>query len=230
MFTCRNIKRKPIETNDCVVELMFNRWKNGFCVAETGYIVFIGCFFKLHLLVFKSGFAHSIFILILTCFCLFRDDHVVYFLTWTNHFKLRVWFLQVSNEATYQEVVRATCGKVTGVLCEVAIAVYTFGTCIAFFIVIGDQLDRCEWFFKSKSEEKHSNRRFSGFTCLFIYRKGDIKQCSFQWGGQRASGMTPFSVFSPSACLSCDADTFCLWDADREEIWSVCFLCLFKVN
>ncbi|XP_029000462.1 sodium-coupled neutral amino acid transporter 7 [Betta splendens] len=49
---------------------------------------------------------------------------------------------QVSNENTYQEVVRATCGKVTGVLCEVAIAVYTFGTCIAFFIVIGDQLDR----------------------------------------------------------------------------------------
>ncbi|XP_061670134.1 sodium-coupled neutral amino acid transporter 7 [Syngnathoides biaculeatus] len=49
---------------------------------------------------------------------------------------------QVSNEGTYQEVVRATCGKVTGILCEVAIAVYTFGTCIAFFIVIGDQLDR----------------------------------------------------------------------------------------
>ncbi|CAN9507030.1 unnamed protein product [Ophioblennius macclurei] len=48
----------------------------------------------------------------------------------------------VSNEGTYQEVVRATCGRVTGVLCEVAIAVYTFGTCIAFFIVIGDQLDR----------------------------------------------------------------------------------------
>ncbi|XP_047436536.1 putative sodium-coupled neutral amino acid transporter 7 isoform X1 [Mugil cephalus] len=49
---------------------------------------------------------------------------------------------QVSNEGTYQEVVRATCGKVTGIICEVAIAVYTFGTCIAFFIVIGDQLDR----------------------------------------------------------------------------------------
>ncbi|XP_054626703.1 sodium-coupled neutral amino acid transporter 7 [Dunckerocampus dactyliophorus] len=49
---------------------------------------------------------------------------------------------QVSNESTYQEVVRATCGKATGVLCEVAIAIYTFGTCIAFFIVIGDQLDR----------------------------------------------------------------------------------------
>ncbi|XP_033972320.1 LOW QUALITY PROTEIN: putative sodium-coupled neutral amino acid transporter 7 [Trematomus bernacchii] len=49
---------------------------------------------------------------------------------------------QVSNESTYQEVVRATCGKFTGILCEVAIAIYTFGTCIAFFIVIGDQLDR----------------------------------------------------------------------------------------
>ncbi|XP_028257764.1 sodium-coupled neutral amino acid transporter 7 [Parambassis ranga] len=49
---------------------------------------------------------------------------------------------QVSNEGTYQEVVRATCGKVTGILCEVAIAIYTFGTCIAFFIVIGDQLER----------------------------------------------------------------------------------------
>uniref|UniRef100_A0A3Q3X7A2 Sodium-coupled neutral amino acid transporter 7 n=1 Tax=Mola mola TaxID=94237 RepID=A0A3Q3X7A2_MOLML len=49
---------------------------------------------------------------------------------------------QVSNESTYQEVVRATCGKVTGILCEISIAVYTFGTCIAFLIVIGDQLDR----------------------------------------------------------------------------------------
>lgn len=54
-------------------------------------------------------------------------------------------FFQACNESTYQEVVRATCGKVTGILCEVAIAVYTFGTCIAFFIVIGDQLDRCEY-------------------------------------------------------------------------------------
>nr|XP_023671767.1 putative sodium-coupled neutral amino acid transporter 7 [Paramormyrops kingsleyae] len=49
---------------------------------------------------------------------------------------------QVSNEITYQEVVRAVCGRVTGVICEVAIAVYTFGTCIAFLIIIGDQLDK----------------------------------------------------------------------------------------
>ncbi|XP_077166367.1 sodium-coupled neutral amino acid transporter 7 [Paroedura picta] len=49
---------------------------------------------------------------------------------------------QASNESTYQEVVWAVCGKVTGILCEVAIAVYTFGTCIAFLIIIGDQQDK----------------------------------------------------------------------------------------
>ncbi|XP_066493314.1 sodium-coupled neutral amino acid transporter 7 [Tiliqua scincoides] len=49
---------------------------------------------------------------------------------------------QASNERTYQEVVWAVCGKVPGVLCEVAIAVYTFGTCIAFLIIIGDQQDK----------------------------------------------------------------------------------------
>ncbi|KAJ7312072.1 hypothetical protein JRQ81_006409 [Phrynocephalus forsythii] len=49
---------------------------------------------------------------------------------------------QANNESTYQEVVRAVCGKVVGVLCEVAIAVYTFGTCIAFLIIIGDQQDK----------------------------------------------------------------------------------------
>lgn len=51
---------------------------------------------------------------------------------------------QVSNETTYQEVIRAVCGKVLGVICELAIAVYTFGTCIAFLIIIGDQLDKRE--------------------------------------------------------------------------------------
>ncbi|KAM4614490.1 sodium-coupled neutral amino acid transporter 7 isoform 1-T2 [Discoglossus pictus] len=46
------------------------------------------------------------------------------------------------SERTYQEVVRGVCGRKTGVLCELLIAVYTFGTCIAFFIIIGDQLDK----------------------------------------------------------------------------------------
>ncbi|XP_063046599.1 sodium-coupled neutral amino acid transporter 7 [Engraulis encrasicolus] len=49
---------------------------------------------------------------------------------------------QVCNEGTYQEVVRAVCGRFLGVVCEVSIAIYTFGTCIAFLIIIGDQLDK----------------------------------------------------------------------------------------
>uniref|UniRef100_F7FA13 Sodium-coupled neutral amino acid transporter 7 n=1 Tax=Ornithorhynchus anatinus TaxID=9258 RepID=F7FA13_ORNAN len=49
---------------------------------------------------------------------------------------------QASNERTYQEAVWAVCGRLSGVLCEVAIAVYTFGTCIAFLIIIGDQQDK----------------------------------------------------------------------------------------
>uniref|UniRef100_H3AG93 Sodium-coupled neutral amino acid transporter 7 n=1 Tax=Latimeria chalumnae TaxID=7897 RepID=H3AG93_LATCH len=49
---------------------------------------------------------------------------------------------QVSNEGTYQEVVRVICGRVICVLCEITITVYTFGTCIVFLIIIGDQLDK----------------------------------------------------------------------------------------
>ncbi|XP_067905909.1 sodium-coupled neutral amino acid transporter 7 [Heterodontus francisci] len=49
---------------------------------------------------------------------------------------------QVSSKTTYQEVVRAACGQVIGTICDVLIAVYTFGTCIAFLIIIGDQLDK----------------------------------------------------------------------------------------
>nr|XP_014353539.1 PREDICTED: putative sodium-coupled neutral amino acid transporter 7 [Latimeria chalumnae] len=51
---------------------------------------------------------------------------------------------QVSNEGTYQEVMWVICGRVIGVLCKITIMVYTFGTCIAFLIIIGDQLDKCE--------------------------------------------------------------------------------------
>ncbi|XP_041047376.1 putative sodium-coupled neutral amino acid transporter 7 isoform X2 [Carcharodon carcharias] len=47
-----------------------------------------------------------------------------------------------SSKATYQEVVRAACGQVVGTICDILIAVYTFGTCIAFLIIIGDQLDK----------------------------------------------------------------------------------------
>uniref|UniRef100_A0A8C1GBU8 Sodium-coupled neutral amino acid transporter 7 n=1 Tax=Cyprinus carpio TaxID=7962 RepID=A0A8C1GBU8_CYPCA len=66
---------------------------------------------------------------------------------------------QVSNETTYQEVIRAVCGKVLGVVCELAIAVYTFGTCIAFLIIIGDQLDK--HIDMSKYSHWYTDRKFT---------------------------------------------------------------------
>ncbi|XP_072516961.1 sodium-coupled neutral amino acid transporter 7 [Salminus brasiliensis] len=68
---------------------------------------------------------------------------------------------QVSNESTYQEVVRAVCGKVLGVICEIAIAVYTFGTCIAFLIIIGDQLDKLIGAMTHESEAAVSSHWFT---------------------------------------------------------------------
>ncbi|XP_042196270.1 putative sodium-coupled neutral amino acid transporter 7 [Callorhinchus milii] len=49
---------------------------------------------------------------------------------------------RLSGETTYQEVVRAVCGPVTGTICDILIVIYTFGTCIAFLIIIGDQLEK----------------------------------------------------------------------------------------
>lgn len=89
---------------------------------------------------------------------LFVPLHSSAYVTFTLHHLL--WLLKVSNEGTYQEVVRATCGNFSGLLCEVAIAVYTFGTCIAFFIVIGDQLDRCEYIHSYLMTHTYT-RRFS---------------------------------------------------------------------
>ncbi|OXB74055.1 UNVERIFIED_CONTAM: hypothetical protein H355_003118 [Colinus virginianus] len=68
---------------------------------------------------------------------------------------------QASNERTYQEVVWAVCGKVPGVLCEVAIAVYTFGTCIAFLIIIGDQEDK-------RSSRWYMDRKFTISVTAFL--------------------------------------------------------------
>ncbi|XP_078739464.1 sodium-coupled neutral amino acid transporter 7-like [Lampetra fluviatilis] len=46
-----------------------------------------------------------------------------------------------SGAASYQEVVRAQCGPLAGAACEGCIALYTFGTCVAFLVIVGDQLD-----------------------------------------------------------------------------------------
>lgn len=81
---------------------------------------------------------------------------------------------QASNERTYQEVVWAVCGKLTGVLCEVAIAVYTFGTCIAFLIIIGDQQDKIIAVMAKKPEGAggspwYTDRKFTISLTAFLF-------------------------------------------------------------
>ena len=55
-----------------------------------------------------------------------------------------IYCAQKHSSATYQDVVFACCGRGIRNLCSVAIAVYSFGTCITFLIIIGDQLDKCK--------------------------------------------------------------------------------------
>ena len=45
---------------------------------------------------------------------------------------------------TFEEVVGGACGQVVKAVVDGCIIVYTFGTCIAFLVVIGDQLQDCE--------------------------------------------------------------------------------------
>ena len=47
--------------------------------------------------------------------------------------------------ATFEEVVGGACGRVVKAIVDICIIVYTFGTCIAFLVVIGDQLQDCEF-------------------------------------------------------------------------------------
>nr|XP_044617254.1 putative sodium-coupled neutral amino acid transporter 7 isoform X1 [Equus asinus] len=81
---------------------------------------------------------------------------------------------QASNERTYQEVVWAVCGKLTGVLCEGAIATYTFGTCIAFLIIIGDQQDKIIAVMAKEPEGAHgspwyADRKFTISLTAFLF-------------------------------------------------------------
>lgn len=57
-----------------------------------------------------------------------------------------VYCAQVHSSATYQDVVFACCGRATRNVCSIAIALYSFGTCITFLIIIGDQWDKCKCF------------------------------------------------------------------------------------
>ena len=50
------------------------------------------------------------------------------------------------HSATYQDVVYSLCGKKMQMTCAGMIALYCFGTCVTFFIIIADQWDKCKYF------------------------------------------------------------------------------------
>lgn len=51
---------------------------------------------------------------------------------------------ETSQAVTFEEVVGRACGRVMKAVVDTCIIIYTFGTCIAFLVVIGDQLQDCE--------------------------------------------------------------------------------------
>ena len=51
----------------------------------------------------------------------------------------------VACSATYQDVMYTICGRRVQLVTAFSIAVYSYGTCITFLIIIGDQLDNCEF-------------------------------------------------------------------------------------
>jgi len=55
-----------------------------------------------------------------------------------------IYCAQEHNSATYQDVIFACCGRMMRNFCSVAVALYSFGTCITFLIIIGDQWDKCK--------------------------------------------------------------------------------------
>jgi len=63
-----------------------------------------------------------------------------------------VYCAQVHISASYQDVVLACCGRATYKFCSLVVALYSFGTCVTFLIIIGDQWDKCKSF---RSTECH---------------------------------------------------------------------------
>ncbi|XP_067128528.1 sodium-coupled neutral amino acid transporter 7-like isoform X1 [Centruroides vittatus] len=65
--------------------------------------------------------------------------------------------------ATYQDVVSGMCGKIARRLCAAAVALYCYGTCITFLIIIGDQFERvlASWYGSSFCHYWYMTRNFT---------------------------------------------------------------------
>ncbi|XP_038068401.1 putative sodium-coupled neutral amino acid transporter 7 [Patiria miniata] len=47
----------------------------------------------------------------------------------------------VRNSNSYQDMMQSMCGTAGNIACAVCVIIYCFGTCVTFFIIMGDQLD-----------------------------------------------------------------------------------------
>jgi len=45
-----------------------------------------------------------------------------------------------TNASSFEGLISVLCGRALGIVCQVSIALYCFGTTVAFLVIIGDQL------------------------------------------------------------------------------------------
>ena len=50
-----------------------------------------------------------------------------------------------TKSSNYQDVIYNMCGPKWQTINSICILLYTYGTCVTYFIVIGDQLDQSTW-------------------------------------------------------------------------------------
>ncbi|KAK2151863.1 hypothetical protein LSH36_348g02011 [Paralvinella palmiformis] len=77
----------------------------------------------------------------------------------------------IHQSATYQDVIYSLCGKKMQMTCAATVALYCFGTCVTFFIIIADQWDKFLTFAYGPSYCLHwyMTRQFTlVLTCLLL--------------------------------------------------------------
>ncbi|XP_065913561.1 sodium-coupled neutral amino acid transporter 7-like isoform X2 [Dysidea avara] len=81
-----------------------------------------------------------------------------------------------TDSSSFEGIISALCGRALGIVCQVSIALYCFGTTIAFLVIIGDQLVDVSSAFtlsnnESLSDQWYFDRKFSisVLSLIFIF-------------------------------------------------------------
>lgn len=81
-----------------------------------------------------------------------------------------IYCAQIHNSATYQDVVHALCGKRARILCSIFVALYAFGTCVTFVIIIGDQWQKFLLLVYPRYDETwYTSRKFVMITTCVVF-------------------------------------------------------------